>query len=50
MDWLRFFILSAYATSLVGVALSSAAALYFLRKVRASGPREAVLADVGVLP
>lgn len=32
MDWLRFFILSAYATSVVGAVLSAAAAIYFLRR------------------
>ena len=34
LDWLRFFILSAYATSAVGAVLSTAAALYFLRQGR----------------
>jgi hypothetical protein len=34
MDWLRFFILSAYATSVVGAVLSAAAAVYFLRQGR----------------
>ncbi len=34
MDWLRFFILSAYATSAVGAVLSIAAALYFLAQSR----------------
>ena len=50
MDWLRFFILSAYATSIVGAVLSSAAAYYFLRKAQASGRSDAVLAATGVLP
>ncbi|HLZ73437.1 DUF5690 family protein [Phenylobacterium sp.] len=36
MDWLRFFILSAYATSAVGAVLSAAAAIYFLRQGRAA--------------
>jgi hypothetical protein len=36
MDWLRFFILSAYATSLIGAVLSAVAAIYFLRKGRLS--------------
>lgn len=30
MDWLRFFIVSAYAVSVIGTALAPAAALYFL--------------------
>jgi len=34
MDWLRFFTLSAYATSGVGAVLSTAAAVYFLRQSR----------------
>jgi hypothetical protein len=34
MDWLRFFILSAYATSVAGAVLSAAAAIYFLRQAR----------------
>jgi len=34
MDWLRFFILSAYWVSGLGAALASAAALYFLSKAR----------------
>ena len=36
MDWLRFFILSAYATSAVGAVLSAVAAIYFFRKGRSS--------------
>ncbi|THD65949.1 DUF5690 family protein [Phenylobacterium sp.] len=40
MDWLRFFILSAYATSVVGAVLSTAAAVYFLRQGRARRPKE----------
>ena len=34
LDWLRFFRLSAYATSIVGAALTAAAALYFIRSRR----------------
>jgi hypothetical protein len=41
MDWLRFFILSAYATSAVGAVLSAAAAIYFLRQGRSRRPQEA---------
>jgi hypothetical protein len=37
MDWLRFFVLSAYATSIVGAALSAGAAIYFLSRTRATG-------------
>jgi hypothetical protein len=44
MDWLRFFILSAYATSAVGAVLATAAAIYFLRQGRAApGPAPAVM-------
>ena len=32
MDWLRFFVLSAYITSMLGALLAAAAALYFLRQ------------------
>ena len=32
MDWLQFFIYSAYATSVVGVLLSASAAVYFLTR------------------
>ena len=42
MDWLRFFILSAYATSIVGAVLSAAAAVYFLRQGRRPAGRRAV--------
>ncbi len=35
LDWLRFFILSAYATSLVGAVLTSLAGLYFSRQAGA---------------
>jgi hypothetical protein len=39
LDWLQFFILSAYATSLAGAALTVLAAIYFLgRARRASRP------------
>ncbi|MGZ6019389.1 MAG: DUF5690 family protein [Phenylobacterium sp.] len=34
MDWLRFFILSAYATSAVGAVLTALAAVYFFRRGR----------------
>ena len=37
LDWLQFFILSAYATSIVGATLSTLAAVYFARQ--ASGLR-----------
>ena len=36
LDWLSFFILSAYATSLIGLALTAMAALYFFRSGRVS--------------
>jgi hypothetical protein len=42
MDWLHFFILSAYATSAVGAVLSAAAAIYFLRKGRSIAPLEII--------
>ena len=32
LDWLRFFILSAYTASVLGLALVACAALYFLRR------------------
>ena len=32
MDWLQFFIGSAYATSVVGAVLSAAAAVYFISR------------------
>ncbi|HEX3365510.1 DUF5690 family protein [Phenylobacterium sp.] len=35
LDWLRFFILSAYATSVVGAVFAAAAAMYFLRQGQA---------------
>jgi hypothetical protein len=35
LEWLSFFILAAYATSIVGVVMVSAAAVYFLRQGRA---------------
>ena len=44
MDWLQFFILSAYATSAVGALLSAAAAIYFLRR------REQPLPSIQVAP
>ncbi len=44
MDWLQFFILSAYATSSVGALLSAAAAIYFLRR------RERPLPSIRVTP
>jgi hypothetical protein len=34
MDWLNFFILSAYVTSVIGLALTALAALYFYRHAR----------------
>ena len=34
LDWLNFFILSAYATSVIGAALTALAALYFYRGAR----------------
>jgi hypothetical protein len=38
LNWLQFFILSAYSTSLVGLATTLIAAIYF---ARAAGPRRA---------
>ena len=35
LDWLQFFTLSAYATSVAGAVLTAGAALYFVRKGRA---------------
>lgn len=37
MDWLRFFIRSAYVTSAAGALLASTSALYFLRQGRSRG-------------
>ncbi len=37
LNWLQFFTLSAYATSIIGAVLTAAAALYFSRKTR-TGP------------
>ena len=34
LDWLQFFTLSAYATSIIGAVLTAAAALYFSQKAR----------------
>ena len=48
MDWLRFFILSAYATSAVGAVLSAAAALYFWRQGRAAAALSGVDPKAGV--
>jgi hypothetical protein len=42
MDWLNFFILSAYVTSVIGLALTALAALYFYRHARA--PRLRIVA------
>ena len=41
LDWLQFFVLSAYATSLVGAVLTALAALYF-RTRAGQGARDAV--------
>jgi hypothetical protein len=38
LEWLSFFVLSAYATSIVGVVLVSIAAIYFLRRGRTPNP------------
>jgi len=38
LEWLNFFVLSAYATSIVGVVLVSIAAIYFLRRGRTPNP------------
>jgi hypothetical protein len=38
LDWLRFFTLSAYATSLAGAALTALAALYFHGRARRGAP------------
>jgi len=42
MNWLQFFIGSAYATSIVGAVLSTAAAFYFLSQARAKKAVHAV--------
>ena len=42
MDWLRFFILSAYVTSVVGAILASLAAVYFLRRGQGSSVARSV--------
>ncbi len=43
LDWLRFFSLSAYATSLIGVVLTTLAAFYFYaRRARAPQLKQAV--------
>ena len=45
LDWLGFFIASAYATSVIGVVCTILAGLYFLRRRRAvdaQAPAEAV--------
>ena len=49
MDWLRFFILSAYATSAVGAVLSTAAAIYFLRRGQPKRPPNEVIAKADLL-
>jgi hypothetical protein len=41
LDWLQFFTLSAYATSLAGAVLTALAALYFHHRAR-RGVRDAV--------
>jgi hypothetical protein len=38
LDWLHFFTLAAYVTSLVGAALTALAAIYFAGRARRSGP------------
>ena len=38
LDWLQFFILSAYATSIVGAVLTTLAGVYFSRQARPVGP------------
>ena len=45
MDWLQFFILSAYATSIIGGVFSTLAAIYFARQ--AGGERAARVAVAG---
>ncbi len=45
MNWLQFFVLSAYVTSIVGVAATALAAIYFGRRVRA--PNASVASRVG---
>ncbi len=37
LDWLQFFVISAYATSIVGVVATALAAIYFGRRARAPG-------------
>ena len=48
MDWLQFFILSAYATSVVGAVLSTIAAIYFLRRARPA--RAPTIPDAAAVP
>jgi hypothetical protein len=38
LDWLQFFTLSAYATSLIGAVLTAMAAVYFGGRARRSAP------------
>ncbi|WP_394762543.1 DUF5690 family protein [Phenylobacterium sp.] len=46
MDWLQFFILSAYATSIVGAGFSTLAAIYFARQAAgAQAPPAGLPAD-----
>ena len=48
VDWLRFFILSAYATSLVGAVLTAAAAIYFLTLESARRPPRNIASNAGL--
>ena len=41
LDWVQFFVISAYATSIIGVAATALAAIYFGRRSAASSPRRA---------
>jgi hypothetical protein len=45
LDWLNFFILSAYGTSIVGAACTILAAVYFLRQAQAPVAAEAIPAE-----
>ncbi len=42
LNWLQVFMASAYGTSILGLLLVVSSAVFFLRKARASAPREAL--------
>jgi hypothetical protein len=50
LDWLQFFILSAYATSLVGAVLTAMAAIYFGGRARRSAAADLVAVAVERVP